>query len=214
MTTTAVITGASEPATARGRVTRERLLAAAAVVFARHGYEHARIADIVAEAGVSHGLFYRHFSDKNAVLLAVLTRFNDRLRHTSGRGGTGAATPTLADLQTRNILFFREYAEHRELFRVAREAAARTDENGFRDLWLIMRGRFIARTRRWLDRLAADGHIAAETDAWALAEALGAMTEQLAYVQVGLAADDLDDAGLERLGRACGLVWHRAVFGR
>jgi AcrR family transcriptional regulator len=201
------------PPTRKGQATREKLLVAAERVFGALGYEAARIADIVAEANVSHGLFYRHFADKDAVLFAVLTRLNDRLRHTSGRTAGETAVPTLAQLEARNILFFREYAEHRQLFRVSREAAARVADTGFRTLWLGIRSRFVERTRRWIGELEAGGHIALQPDADMLAEGLSALTEQMAYVQVGLAENDPDEATIERLGKACGLIWYRSIFG-
>ena len=198
--------------TAKGLATRERLLAAAERVFGEQGYEQARVADIVAVAGVSHGLFYRHFRDKGEVLAAVLSRLNARLRQSSARPPGTGAVPTLADLQARHIEFFREYASQRALFRVSREAAARADDSGFRADWLRIRALFTQRTRRWLDGLVAAGTVA-PTDTAPLADALGAMTEQLAYVHIGLADSDPDDAELERIGRVCGLVWYRAVFG-
>ncbi len=202
------------PRTAKAQATREKLMAAAERVFGSAGFEAARVADIVAEAGVSHGLFYRHFADKAAILIAVLTRLNDDLRHTSGREPGGPLAPTLDQLQTRNILFFREYAEHRCLFRVSREAAARNDAGDFRTLWLAIRNRFSQRTCRWIEDLSRAGHIGPVIDPEMLAETLSAMTEQMAYVHLGLAQDPPDDALIERLGRSCGLVWHRAIFGR
>lgn len=52
--------------------TRERLLQAAADVFARRGYEGTRVADIAAAAGVSNGALYAHFSSKADLLSAAL----------------------------------------------------------------------------------------------------------------------------------------------
>jgi AcrR family transcriptional regulator len=202
-----------DPPTRKGQATRERLLTAAEHVFGRHGYEKTRIADIVAEAGISHGLFYRHFADKDAVLNAVLTRLNDRLRHSSGRTSGEALVPTLEQLQARNILFFREYAEHRLLLRVSREAAALSGKDGFRAQWLANRQRFVARTQRWIELLVAEGHVGSVGDAATLAEALSALTEQMAYVSVGLAEADPMPDEIERMGKACGLVWHRSLFG-
>jgi AcrR family transcriptional regulator len=48
-----------------------QILAAAARVFARQGYQAARIDDIAKEAGVAHGLLYHYFDSKQAVLDAV-----------------------------------------------------------------------------------------------------------------------------------------------
>jgi AcrR family transcriptional regulator len=211
--TLAVVAEADLPPTRKGQATRERLMVAAEGVFGTMGYEAARIADIVALAGVSHGLFYRHFNDKDAILFAVLTRLNDGLRHTSGRGAAGAQPPTMAQLQARNILFFSEYAQHRRMLRVTREAAARTEDSGFRTLWLGIRSRFTARTLRWIEGLVAAGHIAPFEDPAMIAEGLSSLTEQMAYVQIGLAAEDPDAEFIERLGMASGVIWHRTIFG-
>ncbi|HRE62119.1 MAG TPA: TetR/AcrR family transcriptional regulator [Micropepsaceae bacterium] len=51
--------------------TRERLLAAAERVFARHGYEGASIDLISAEAGYSKGAIYSNFESKEAIFLAL-----------------------------------------------------------------------------------------------------------------------------------------------
>ncbi len=201
------------PPTRKGQATRQKLLAAAESVFSERGYEMARVADIVAAAGISHGLFYRHFADKDAILSAVLDRLNDRLRNISGKVDGDSRVPKLEQLQLRNIQFFREYAEHRLLLRVSREAAARSGDGDFRTKWLTNRGRFVARTQRWIDELVANGDIAPIGDSTTVAEGLSALTEQMAYVLVGLADDDPDTATIERLGKACGLIWHRTLFG-
>ena len=52
--------------------TRERLLRAAADVFAERGYDGTRVADIAAAAGVSNGALYAHFGSKADLLAAAL----------------------------------------------------------------------------------------------------------------------------------------------
>jgi AcrR family transcriptional regulator len=49
----------------RGAQTRQRLLDAGAQVLPARGYHDARVDDIVAAAGVSHGTFYRYFANKD-----------------------------------------------------------------------------------------------------------------------------------------------------
>ena len=56
----------------RSAATYEALLAAAARVFARRGFEAAQTPEIAAEAGVSTGAFYRYFTDKRAVFVEVV----------------------------------------------------------------------------------------------------------------------------------------------
>src|SRR6201995_2352070 len=68
--------------------TRERLLRAAADVFAERGYDGTRVADIAAAAGGSNGALYAHFASKADLIV-------DALR-TPGRhllGGLFAAAP-------------------------------------------------------------------------------------------------------------------------
>lgn len=52
--------------------TRERLLQAAADVFAQRGYDGTRVADIAAAAGVSNGALYAHFDSRAELMVAAL----------------------------------------------------------------------------------------------------------------------------------------------
>ena len=54
--------------------TRERLLAAAAKVFARHGYHRATVGEIASEAGFTIGALYSNFSGKEELFLALADR--------------------------------------------------------------------------------------------------------------------------------------------
>lgn len=58
--------------------TRDRLLGAAASVFARLGYEKASISDITAEAGLSSGSLYGHFGSKAELFVAALRSHSSR----------------------------------------------------------------------------------------------------------------------------------------
>jgi AcrR family transcriptional regulator len=59
--------------------TRERLLLAAAEVFAARGYDGTRVADIAVAAGVSNGALYAHFSSKADLLVEALRTHGRRL---------------------------------------------------------------------------------------------------------------------------------------
>jgi AcrR family transcriptional regulator len=202
-----------EHMTAKGMATREKLLQAAAKAFAEFGYERTRIADIVQVAGVSHGNFYRHFADKDEILLAVLQPLLGEVHQASGRGPGEKPFPTEAELIERNAAFFRAYAKQRYLLRVMREAAAQTDKVKFLDLWLMERSKFINRTAAWLKTLQQQGYLAVGSKPQLLAEALGALTEQLAYVHIGLAKLPPRYEQIEELGRICGRIWYLSIFG-
>ncbi len=74
----ATIDSTAGPKAAR---TRDRLLDAARVVFARHGYLDTTVDQIVTEAGVARGSFYSYFSSKIEIfrhLAATIDRRVDR----------------------------------------------------------------------------------------------------------------------------------------
>src|SRR3954452_5269042 len=54
--------------------TRQRVLDAAARVFAKNGYDGARIAQIAKAAGLSVGAIYNHYTSKAELLAAVVER--------------------------------------------------------------------------------------------------------------------------------------------
>ena len=70
---------------------RDRLLGAAARVFARNGYEGTRILDIVCEAGLSTGAVYGRFRSKNDLLRAAIVEQAGDVAHLDEPGTTRVA---------------------------------------------------------------------------------------------------------------------------
>ena len=64
---------------APGTTTRERILGAALEVFAGKGYHRASVDDIVRASATSKGAVYHHFPNKEAVFLALVDDFAERL---------------------------------------------------------------------------------------------------------------------------------------
>ena len=62
----------------RGLETRQQLLRSARTIFARDGFEHARLEDIAADAGRTRGAFYANFKDKEDVFFAIFEENLDR----------------------------------------------------------------------------------------------------------------------------------------
>ena len=60
---------------ARTAATRQRLLAAAETIFAREGFEAARLVDIAAHAGYTRGAFYANFEGKEDIFVALLEQW-------------------------------------------------------------------------------------------------------------------------------------------
>ncbi|NLB46359.1 MAG: TetR/AcrR family transcriptional regulator [Microbacteriaceae bacterium] len=98
----------TEPATpsARRQATRERLLEAAAEVFAEEGLQGASVETICHRAGFTRGAFYSNFTSKEELFLALLEReFERRAADLSAktkelspalRGRGGLISPALA----------------------------------------------------------------------------------------------------------------------
>jgi TetR/AcrR family transcriptional repressor of nem operon len=57
---------------------RERILTAAGRLFRERGVQGTSVGEIMAAAGMTHGGFYRHFADKDALLAAALTQAFER----------------------------------------------------------------------------------------------------------------------------------------
>lgn len=194
---------------ARGLRTRQRLVEAAADCFAEYGYGQTRVSDIVFRAGVSQGNFYRHFASKKDVFIEALKPGMDELLASSSRAGLGSThdLPGLIELTT---AYLSTYSRNRQLLRTMREAAAAHAEDGLVDMWLAQRALFVQRTRRWLDRLFAQGLIG-DGDRELLAEALGSAVEQMAYVHIGLAAQTPRPERLRAIAEVLAEVWYRAL---
>ena len=63
----------------KGVRTRERLVEAAKEIFEKHGFLEARISDIAARAGQSHGSFYYYFDSKEEIFREVAAAVDERL---------------------------------------------------------------------------------------------------------------------------------------
>lgn len=116
--------------------TRQRVLEAAAAVFAEQGFEGARVAQIAKAAGLSVGAIYNHWQSKAELLAAVVERHtaDELTRLFTGEGADGVldiiATmgrelderPTIAPLLAEMALAARRDPESAEVLR--REVAA------------------------------------------------------------------------------------------
>jgi AcrR family transcriptional regulator len=139
--------------------TRERLLAAALVVFRRDGYERARVQDIAREAGLTTGAIYANWRGKGDLLLEAIA------------AGSAEELDTLlrvaGDLPSRDLLAvlgarmaFREH--ERPLLLDAVVAGERDEEVG-----ALLRGRIEHRHEvfgQLLERGVADGSVDPDLD--------------------------------------------------
>ncbi|MER6580939.1 helix-turn-helix domain-containing protein [Nonomuraea sp. NPDC001023] len=136
--------------------TRERLLRAAADVFARRGYDGTRVADIAAAAGVSNGALYAHFGSKAGLLVAALGAHGRRLM--DGLFADGPDRPVADLLVAVGRRLPRPLDAGGDLV-VEALAAARRDE----DVALPMRD-YVGERAHWLAGLVRAGQDGGELD--------------------------------------------------
>ena len=90
----------SQPQTDSSSDRRVQILDAALVCFAKRGFHQASMHDISAEAGISVGLIYRYFENKDAVISAMADRHKKEIHEVLERA---QQAPTL--LESLEILF-------------------------------------------------------------------------------------------------------------
>ena len=105
----------------RREITRQRLLAAALVVFERDGLENATIASITEEADVGFGTFYLYFESKRELFESVVREglgelaalLADAIQQAEDRGDD------LRELVERFVTTYYQFAsEHRSMYRI------------------------------------------------------------------------------------------------
>ncbi|MCV2488306.1 TetR/AcrR family transcriptional regulator [Geodermatophilus sp. YIM 151500] len=190
------------PTTERGRRQRERLLAAARVVFERDGFLDARVTDISAEAGVAHGSFYTYFGSKTAVFRALLAATMDELYDTLRVGtadsgaptadapapaGTRSAEEAVRRVERANRRFVAMYRENTALMALFEQVT--TFDPEVRALRQAARERMVGRVRHSIEQLQTDGLVAADLDAEYSAHALVAMVSGLVHYWLVLDGD-------------------------
>jgi AcrR family transcriptional regulator len=87
----------------RKEETHERIVDAAARAIRRHGYAGIGVADVMKEAGLTHGGFYAHFDSRDALLVEALER--------AGRDSFDAVTRAAERRAAKGVSAFRSLVE-------------------------------------------------------------------------------------------------------
>lgn len=201
-----------EPVTARGRRTRAQLVAAAAEVFAEKRYLDTNIADIVAQAGVAHGTFYRYFDSKEQIFNEVALDIQRRLLHSNADDAPeevvefGSPSEELVWRITRaNRRYLTTYRDNRRLMAVLEQVATFNDAT--RGMRRETRTAFVERAQGSIERMQARGLAHRDLDARYAANALGAMVDRFCYVTFVLDEPfELDEAA-----RTLSVLWARSL---
>lgn len=96
----------------RALLTRQELLRSARTIFARNGFEHARVEDIASGASKTRGAFYDNFKDKEDVFFAL---FEENIgRDLTELGPLLAALPTVEQRVDALAEYLSELSKDRE----------------------------------------------------------------------------------------------------
>lgn len=172
---------------ANGAETRQRLLRAAADVFARRGYDGTRVADIAKEAGLSNSALYAYFTSKAELLLGAL--------RTHGRRPLAemvAANPdsSIVDLFLRTGADLSKRPETDRYLVIEALVAARHDPEVATSMTDYVRER-----AEWMTGLVEQAQLRGEVDPTVSASAIAHLATSLAIGSTLLSPDlhDVDD---------------------
>lgn len=162
-----------------GEQRRNQILDAAMQVFARLGFHKARMDDIAREAGVSKGLLYWYYKNKDALIAALLDRlFSQEMSHL--RSALAAAGPVSERLLALGAETARHMLNLKFLVPIAFEFYALAGRNAHVRSTLQ---RYYARYRQDLTRLIeegiASGEFRADIQPEAVAQTIIALFEGL-----------------------------------
>ncbi len=91
------------PSPSRREATHERILEAAARGVRRHGYAGVGVADVMKQAGLTHGGFYAHFESRDAMLAEAVDR--------AGRDTSAGLTKRIAARRSEGVSALRALVE-------------------------------------------------------------------------------------------------------
>jgi AcrR family transcriptional regulator len=188
--------------------TRERMLAAAGVVFARDGYRATTVGAITKAANTAHGTFYLYFRNKDDALIQVLQDVTGKLLE---RPRLPADSTKRERVEATVRGYVSALAAEPGLYRALLEGmlASPTIEA----VWLEMREEFVGRITSGLDRVVARGELAPLADTSEAARALVSMCEWHAFIALGLGHDQPTEDTVEHTIATVTDVWSRAVWG-
>lgn len=197
--------GHSDHVTPKGLRTREDLLAAARRVFERDGYLDTRVADITAEAGVSHGSFYTYFSSKQDVFRAIARDIGQQFEAAVAPSAADRVASTFDALDAANRRYLEVYRANSVMWALVEQVA--TIDQDIHKLRLAGRRQHVERVARIIRRWQEAGLADPGLDPRVTAGALSSMLSNFAYWWLA-GGDDYDD---ETAARTLTQLWARAL---
>lgn len=167
----------AQPQTARGKRTRDSLIAAARTIFEQDGYIDSRLVDIAAEAKCSIGTFYTWFESKEVIFAAVLHEAQSDMLH-PGTGRIERTDDPVSIIGTSNRAYFEAYRRNARLNQLLQQVA--WIDPRFRALRRARSDAFIQRNARAIADLQERGLADRQVDSEVAAMALSGMVSRLA----------------------------------
>ena len=190
----------------KGRRTRKSLIDAAQRVFERDGFIDTRITDIVAEAAAAHGTFYKYFTSKEQIFLAVLEDHQSAIEVAARASAKAKPRTAYQVIEASNRAHLEGYGQHWRLMETWRQAA--TAQKDINDLLEELTVFNIERTKHSLRRLQDQDAIASDLDIDLTATALNTMVMQFSARVLRNGPDAVDiDAAVRTLTD----IWSRGI---
>lgn len=200
----------AEPVTPKGVQTRERILEAARVVFARDGYVAMRMGDVAVEAGLSMGSLYRYFKNKEDLFAHLIADVHETLYQASTAASSDFAAQPFAALLESNRGYLSCYYDNRDIMRALFEAV--TVDKRDREIWWNMRERHINRFTIVLKRVHGITEVGG-VDVRTIADAMASLVEQSAYCWYAQEELNAEPVSLDVAAQTVTMIWYRAIFG-
>ena len=133
-------------------ITRDRIIEQATRLFVTRGYHAMSMREIAEAVGVTKAALYYHFSDKEALFVAVLTASLDRLEAILQ---AARATGQTAREQVREMLngIFAQSPDQRAIVRVARQEMAALSQETLEQFGRLYYAKFVGQ----VEAILADG---------------------------------------------------------
>jgi AcrR family transcriptional regulator len=189
-----------EPKTQKGKLMKDKLKKAAAVVYGEKGYINTRIVDITTEADVSEGNFYRYYANKDEILVDIIEDMIDDIYEESMNQ---AKNQSGQKIKVSTRAFFKSIKKHAKLYNVFVQVSG--FDPFYKEKQQELRKRFLKNVRRTFEKQ----QISPDVDLDYISSAIASMIQQTAYNWCVLGGEKEYD--LEELSDVVSNIWINAI---
>ena len=194
-----------KPLTPKGARARARLIESSKKVFEDDGFLNARISDICAGAGLSHGSFYHYFESKEEIFRELADAEEVYLLTMHDGDDKDHPGSTVDRIRTANRRYLEAYRAEAKVMRVIEEVSRYNDE--VLSVRVARQNEFAERLQHSILRLQRDGFADPGIDPRYAADALGGMVAKFAEMWFGQGGKYDMDIAVDQLTR----LWVNAI---